>query len=246
MKVVLAGAYGNLGAEILKALLKAGHEVVAADMMERDLGVTGNFTFKNITVADDVTVHSLWDSYDTPVGGVIGGVGNSSGYSMSVTLENINVNCKLSVYNDVCSNYQWGAYRRAGMLIGNIRQTQNINGTTYPNPSAENVTCTNVTVTYGEWMNYHYCEFKSNGHGSYDDEFTWKCNRVESSDWGSDGINTDNCNHESFESHNMCLPFDQLFGGGQGVYGLREYPGVTVNYPAEYTCPTCGQQHNVQ
>ena len=207
---------------------------------------TGNFTFKNITVADDVTVHSLWDSYDTPVGGVIGGVGNSSGYSMSVTLENINVNCKLSVYNDVCSNYQWGAYRRAGMLIGNIRQTQNINGTTYPNPSAENVTCTNVTVTYGEWMNYHYCEFKSNGHGSYDDEFTWKCNRVESSDWGSDGINTDNCNHESFESHNMCLPFDQLFGGGQGVYGLREYPGVTVNYPAEYTCPTCGQQHNVQ
>ena len=44
MKVVLAGAYGNLGAEIFKSLLKAGHEVVAADMMERDLGVTGNFT----------------------------------------------------------------------------------------------------------------------------------------------------------------------------------------------------------
>lgn len=44
----------------------------------------------------------------------------------------------------------------------------------------------------------------------------------------------------------MCLPVDQLFGGGQGVYGLAAFEGVTVNYPAEYTCPTCGQQHNVQ
>ena len=32
MKVVLAGAFGNLGAEILKSLCAAGHEVVAADM----------------------------------------------------------------------------------------------------------------------------------------------------------------------------------------------------------------------
>lgn len=33
MKVVLAGAFGNLGVEILKALTAAGHEVVAADMV---------------------------------------------------------------------------------------------------------------------------------------------------------------------------------------------------------------------
>ena len=33
MKVVLAGAFGNLGVEILKALMAAGHEVVAADMV---------------------------------------------------------------------------------------------------------------------------------------------------------------------------------------------------------------------
>lgn len=59
MKVVLAGAYGNLGAEILKALLKAGHEVVAADMMERDLGVTGNFTFKKIDVTKPETLVGL-------------------------------------------------------------------------------------------------------------------------------------------------------------------------------------------
>ena len=35
MKVVLAGAFGNLGADILKALAGAGHEVVAADMAVR-------------------------------------------------------------------------------------------------------------------------------------------------------------------------------------------------------------------
>ena len=34
MKIVLAGAFGNLGAEILKALIGAGHEVVAADLKE--------------------------------------------------------------------------------------------------------------------------------------------------------------------------------------------------------------------
>lgn len=61
MKVVLAGAYGNLGAEIFKALLKAGHEVVAADMMERDLGVTGSFTFKKIDVTKPETLKGLCD-----------------------------------------------------------------------------------------------------------------------------------------------------------------------------------------
>ncbi len=187
----------------------------------------GNFTFKDITIGSDVTVHSLWNSYDTSVGGVIGTLKSGS----TATFENINVSCKLDVYNDVCSNYQWGAYRRTGMLIGNMSETQTIEGTTYPNPEAAGVTCNNVFVTYGEWMNYHYCEFKANGHGSYDDEFTWKCTRVEGSDWGSDPIDTDNCEHETFESHNMCLPVNQLFGGGQGVYGLASYPGVKIQYP---------------
>ena len=34
MKVVLAGAFGNLGTEILKCLINAGHQVVAADLKE--------------------------------------------------------------------------------------------------------------------------------------------------------------------------------------------------------------------
>ncbi len=64
MKVVLAGAYGNLGADIFKTLLKEGHEVVAADMMERDLGVEGNFTYRKINVQDPTTLTGLCDGAD--------------------------------------------------------------------------------------------------------------------------------------------------------------------------------------
>ena len=42
MKVVLAGAFGNLGFELLKVLTERGHEVVAADLKERpDNGLEG-------------------------------------------------------------------------------------------------------------------------------------------------------------------------------------------------------------
>lgn len=48
MKVVLAGAYGKLGVEILKELVKQGHEVVAADMVEKEVQDldTSKVTFK--------------------------------------------------------------------------------------------------------------------------------------------------------------------------------------------------------
>ena len=44
MKIVLAGAFGNLGAEILKALCAAGHQVVAADMRQTSVpGCEGKY-----------------------------------------------------------------------------------------------------------------------------------------------------------------------------------------------------------
>ena len=64
MKVVLAGAYGNLGADIFKALLKAGHEVVAADLVERDLGITGNFAFKKLDVTKPESLKGLCEGAD--------------------------------------------------------------------------------------------------------------------------------------------------------------------------------------
>ena len=191
----------------------------------------GNFTFKNITVGSDVTIYSLWDSYDTTLGGVVGTLESPS----TVTMEDINISCVISAFNDVCANYQWYAYRRTGMVVGNMDETQVVDGRTVPNPAAAGVTCKNVTVTYGDWMNYHYCEFEANGAPSYADEGDWKFSRVEGSEWGRESnIDTENCAHDTDESHNILLPVDQLFGGGQGVYGLREYTGVTVNYPASY------------
>ena len=48
MKVILAGAFGNLGAEILKALCNAGHEVVAAVAPPF---FSGTFVFVGLMVA---------------------------------------------------------------------------------------------------------------------------------------------------------------------------------------------------
>lgn len=67
MKVVLAGAYGNLGADVFRALLKEGHEVVAADMIERDLGLEGNYTFKKIDVTNPDTLKGLCDGADVVI-----------------------------------------------------------------------------------------------------------------------------------------------------------------------------------
>lgn len=60
MKVVLAGAFGNLGAEILKALCNAGHEVVAADLKEREIPeAKGKYKFVSIDATNPETLKGL-------------------------------------------------------------------------------------------------------------------------------------------------------------------------------------------
>ena len=194
----------------------------------------GECTFKDVNLDETVAVGTLWDSHGQSAGGIAGGVSASS----KIIIEDCNIACVMDVINDVTSNYKWCVYRVAGMLIGNTNTTE----TKYNEvvtATATNVTCKNVTVTYGKWMNYHYCEgFWNRGWGRY-----------ESSDYVG-GVDQDEPhNHSDGEKHCECFPFDQLFGGssnGSGHYpvkGLAEFPGVTVNYPAKYTCPTCGQQH---
>ncbi len=57
MKVLLAGAFGNLGFEILKVLISRGHEVIAADLKERENnGLEGSYTFCPINAADRSTI----------------------------------------------------------------------------------------------------------------------------------------------------------------------------------------------
>ncbi|MEE0864905.1 MAG: DUF6562 domain-containing protein, partial [Alistipes sp.] len=197
----------------------------------------GECTFKDVNLDDTVSVGTLWDSHGQNAGGIAGGVSASS----KITIEDCNIACVLDVINDVTSNYKWYIYRVSGMIIGNTNTTE----TKYNEvvtATATNVTCKNVTVTYGDWMNYHYCEgYWNRGWGRY-----------ESSDYVGGVDQNEPHNHADGESHHVCIPFDQLFGGssnGSGHYpvkGLAEFPGVTVNYPAEYTCPLCREQHNVR
>jgi uncharacterized protein YbjT (DUF2867 family) len=95
MKVVLAGAYGNLGADIFKALIKEGHEVVALDMMERDLGITEGFTFKKVDVTKPETLKGTCDGADV----VITTVGLTKG---SPTVSNYDIDYKgnLNILNE--------------------------------------------------------------------------------------------------------------------------------------------------
>jgi len=180
----------------------------------------GNCSFTNITVDEDTVIGPLWGTYDVRLGGVVGLVhaGNN------VTFSNINVACKLDAINDVAANYQYWLYRYCGMLIGHV---DGVNGVADPTGY---VTCENVTVTYGDWVNYHYCEYEALGAGSYNKPGEYKYARVEAGT-GTDGIDLSTCNHDADESHNVLIVFDQLFGGGQGVSGLKTYDGVTVNYP---------------
>ena len=68
MKVVLAGAFGNLGAEILKCLCAAGHEVVAADLKERPIeGTEGKYTFVCINATKPETLEGLCDGADVVI-----------------------------------------------------------------------------------------------------------------------------------------------------------------------------------
>ncbi len=68
MKIVLAGAFGNLGAEILKCLVNDGHEVVAADLFEKAVeGTEGKYSFVKIDATDPSTLNGLCDGADAVI-----------------------------------------------------------------------------------------------------------------------------------------------------------------------------------
>lgn len=84
MKVVLAGAYGNLGADIFRTLVKEGHEVVALDMAQREIGVDKNFKFIKVDVTNPETLKGTCDGADA----VITTVGLTKG---SATISNYDI-----------------------------------------------------------------------------------------------------------------------------------------------------------
>ena len=94
MKVVLAGAFGNLGAEILKCLCAAGHEVVAADLKERPVeGCEGKYTFKAINATKPETLEGLCDGAEV----VITTMG-LTGASTTVTSYDIDYRGNINLY----------------------------------------------------------------------------------------------------------------------------------------------------
>ncbi len=96
MKVVLAGAFGNLGAEILKLLIADGHEVVAADLNEGAVeGTEGKYTFVKIDATNPETLKGLCDGAEA----VISTVG-LTGASTRFTAYDIDYKGNMNIYNE--------------------------------------------------------------------------------------------------------------------------------------------------
>lgn len=194
-------------------------------------------TFKNIHVGYDVVVGSLWGDFDAPCGGVIGGRWDDND-STDVVMEDVTVACRMDVYNDITAAYRWHAYRRAGMLIGNT-DTPPADGRTAQIAKADFLTCKNVVVYLGDWVNYHYCQFTNENNPGRN--YPWvrveegeNCSAYSNPRYGQpldkDGkqVQTASHAHQEGDECSLLMPFAQLYGGGQGVYGATSHPGVTI------------------
>lgn len=94
MKVVLAGAFGNLGTEILKALCAKNYEVVAADLEEHPVdGIDGKYVFRAIDATDPDSLRGLCAGADV----VISTVG-LTGASTRFTAYDIDQKGNLNLY----------------------------------------------------------------------------------------------------------------------------------------------------
>ena len=133
-------------------------------------------TFKNITVDNSNKISALWGSYDVACGGIVGQYYPTSGQSSAnypvnagVHFENCHISAIMDVYNDVCANYQYYAYRYTGMLIGSVRENETIDGHVYP--KMDGITAENCTVHFGTWNDYYYCEIIDNTTASYTHDY---------------------------------------------------------------------------
>lgn len=130
-----------------------------------------HIVLKNITVDNSNKISALWGSWDVACGGLVGmyrgnvdGSGNPT--DDTISFENCHVAAQIDVYNDVCANYQYYAYRYAGMIIGSVRHnTTNAEGKVIPNMTG--ISAEGCTVNYDTWNDYFYCELVANSLASY-------------------------------------------------------------------------------
>lgn len=137
--------------------------------------VNAKITLENITVDNTNKISALWGSWDVACGGLVGmfrGNADSNGDATgnAIHFENCHVSAQIDVYNDVCANYQYYAYRYAGMIIGSVRHnTTNTAGQSIPNMAG--ITAKDCTVNYGTWNDYYYCELVANSIASYTHDY---------------------------------------------------------------------------
>ncbi len=153
-------------------------------------------------------------------------------------MEDCNIACRIDAVNDIVSAYQWWAYRNCGMLIGKTGHTATDDAVT--DAAAPNLTCKNVTVTYGDWANYTYCEFAGTGYpfvrvqsGVSVDAYS-NVRYGHPTDANGNTVVDDNHVHNDGEAHQLLIAFDQLYGGPAEhrycTYGVATHEGVTVIY----------------
>ena len=134
-----------------------------------------HIALKNITVDNSNKISALWGSWDVACGGLVGMYrgnvnGNGEATKDTISFTNCHVAAQIDVYNDVCANYQYYAYRYAGMIIGSIRHnTKNADGKTIPNMTG--ISASGCTVNYGDWNDYYYCELVDNSIASYTHDY---------------------------------------------------------------------------
>ena len=212
-------------------------------------------TFKNITVDSTVTVSGLWGSFGCGMGGVIGGKWNDA----TVYMENVVSAPVMDVYNDVVSAYQWYAFRGCGMLIGHTEEPYS-DGRHSGNATANFLTCKDVNVYYGEWVNYTYYQFAyqtdAQGNRLWYSDYPWVraeageyCDAFSNIRYGIPLINGVKVTELSEEEFNAAvtgfttITFDQLYGADRGMYGTANHEGVTTNskdYKIIYVNNTAG------
>ena len=66
MKIVLAGAFGKLGSDILRKAVKQGHEVLAIDLVTRDMDFDG-FTAKKVDVTKKEALRGICEGADAVI-----------------------------------------------------------------------------------------------------------------------------------------------------------------------------------
>jgi hypothetical protein len=200
---------------------------------------SGNMKFVNCNLTATTAVGGQWGCFGNANGGIIGGISESA----VVLFKDCNVACRIDGFNDVVSAYQWYNYRNCGMLIGRVPQTI-VSGEAQTVKTPTNVTCENVTVTYGNWSQYTYCEFATEKNPNR--AYPWvrvqegiSCGAYSNIRYGhpidanGNEVVDGNHVHAEGEGHNVLIEFNQLFGGPgndrYAYYGIETFPGVTIN-----------------